>query len=89
MHNIKIFTGICQTCSFFPVLGIMVVFKLQTWEMVCPALLRQIRPTALPQRACILPWIKELRAGLCARLFRHGAPKKEETSSEVYRQLHD
>lgn len=89
MHSTEVFTGICQASSFFPVLGIMVVFKVQTWEMMCPALLRKIRPTALPQRAYILPWIEELHAGLCARLFRHGTPKREETSSKVCRQLRD
>lgn len=61
MDNPEVFIGICQACSFFPVLGITVVFKVQTWEMMCPALLRQIRPTALPQRAYILPRIEELR----------------------------
>lgn len=81
MHNTEVFVGICQACSFFPILGIMVVFKVQTWEMVCPVLLRQIRPTALPQRAYILPQIEELHAGFCTRLFGHGTPKEEETSS--------
>lgn len=73
MYSPEVFIGICQACSFFPVLGIMVVFKLQTWEMKCPALLRQIRPTALPQRAYVLPRIEELR--LYARLFGRGTPK--------------
>lgn len=73
MYNPEVFIGICQACSFFPLLGITVVFKVQTWEMMCPALLRQIKPTALPQRAYILPRIEELC--LYARFFGCGTPK--------------
>lgn len=32
-NSTEVFTGSFQARSFFPVLGIMAVFKVQTWEM--------------------------------------------------------
>lgn len=40
MHSTEVSIPSWEACAFFPVLGIMVLFKVQTWEMVCPALLR-------------------------------------------------
>lgn len=39
---------------------------------MCPALVKQIRSTALLQRAYILPWVEELHAGLCESFLDMG-----------------